>query len=178
MTTTLDWPTKVRVRHSVCDVIDVAVSAQRTWLLVYSPRPIFHGKGDTWVDLADTAPPTEAEINHDARIRSDLPYKAPQPLCPERPSQPAWLVEGALVKVAEWVGQIIEVAISKQRIMVRVESPKGILRHHPPEWLEYVPELIEPATVEQAVQDIELHRQRIQTMETDLEALRVRWLKS
>ena len=36
-------------------------------------------------------------------------------------------------------------AVSKQRIMVQVESPQGLLRHHPPEWLEYVPELIEPA---------------------------------
>lgn len=79
MTSTLAWPAKIRVRQSVCDVIDVAVSAQRTRLLVYSPRPIFRGKGDTWVDLADTAPPTQAEINRDARIRSDLPTKRPNP---------------------------------------------------------------------------------------------------
>lgn len=84
---------------------------------------------------------------------------------------PAWLTKGAWIEFAFSVGRIVDIALSDQRVMVLVESPKGIWRNHPAEWLEYKPEAIKPATPERIARDFELYRTHIATMARALETL-------
>ncbi len=90
---------------------------------------------------------------------------------------PEWLAPGALVEFAYCVGQVVDVAISPERVMVLVKSPKGIWRNHPAEWLEYQPDAIKPATRERAARDLELYRGYIDKMVAEIEALRAEWLE-
>lgn len=60
-------------------------------------------------------------------------------------AKPEWLKIGQLVKVAEWPGRIIDVTETETgKLMVLVESPKGVWRNHRPEWLEYIEGMIQP----------------------------------
>ena len=91
-------------------------------------------------------------------------------------TKPDWLTPGAIVKVQFWVGQVEEVAISDKHLMVLITSPKGIWRNHPAEWLEFKPEHIRPATQKEIAEDLERHRNYIEKMLTDVDALRQKWL--
>jgi hypothetical protein len=88
---------------------------------------------------------------------------------------PEWLQPGALVEFAFCVGEILDVAVSSERVMVLVKSPKGIWRNHPAEWLEYKEGALKPATQERALRDVELYREYIAKMLKDLEALETEW---
>lgn len=88
---------------------------------------------------------------------------------------PEWLQPGTLVEFAFSVGEILDVAVSPERIMVLVKSPKGIWRNHPAEWLEYKPGAIQPTTPERAAQEIELYRSYILKMLHDLDATSDAW---
>ncbi len=90
---------------------------------------------------------------------------------------PVWLARGALVEFAFCVGQIEDIAISPERIMVLVKSPKGIWRNHPAEWLEYKEGAIKPTTQERAERDIALYRAYILKMLDDMDALSHSWSK-
>ncbi|MGB8648733.1 MAG: hypothetical protein WCF84_26080 [Anaerolineae bacterium] len=91
---------------------------------------------------------------------------------------PEWLRPGALVEFAFCVGEVIDIAVSPERIMVLVKSPKGIWRNHPAEWLEFKLEAIKPAPLEHAARDLDLYRGYIARMLADLDVLRDRWLDS
>jgi hypothetical protein len=88
---------------------------------------------------------------------------------------PEWLKPGALVEFAFCVRQVLDVAVSPDRIMVLVKSPKGIWRNHAAEWLEYKPDAIKPATLERAERDIDLYREYILKMLDEVDALREEW---
>lgn len=72
---------------------------------------------------------------------------------------PTYLRVGSYIRVAEWIGQIIDVAVSEQgRVMLLVKSPKMVWRNGGTEWLEFLwsqPNLIQPATEEDYTRDIE-----------------------
>ena len=89
-------------------------------------------------------------------------------------NQPEWLKRGALVKVQHWYGLVEDVAVSDQRIMVLIKSPKGIWRNQrdASEWLEYIEEQITPATPAEMEKEINTHTERIQRMLADLKDLR------
>ncbi|MBI5650681.1 MAG: hypothetical protein HZC40_09600 [Chloroflexi bacterium] len=89
---------------------------------------------------------------------------------------PEWLVPGALVEFALCVGQVVDVAVSTERVMVLVKSPKGIWRNHSAEWLEYKPEAIKPATPERAARELELYRGYIRKMLTEMDGLADEWI--
>ncbi|MGB8646189.1 MAG: hypothetical protein WCF84_13205 [Anaerolineae bacterium] len=91
---------------------------------------------------------------------------------------PEWLKPGALIEFAFCVGEIVDIAVSPERVMLLVKSPKGIWRNHPAEWLEFKPEAIKPATLERAARDIDLYREYITCMLADLEALKSAWVHS
>lgn len=86
-------------------------------------------------------------------------------------TKPAWLVKGAWIEFAFSVGRVVDIAVSDERVMVLVESPKGIWRNHPAEWLEYKPDAIKPATPERIARDFELYRTHIANMARALEQL-------
>ena len=73
----------------------------------------------------------------------------------------SWMTIGAYVKIAEWVGQIVDIAVTENgRIMLLITSPKGIYRNHRDEWLEYQDGLILPATREDYLRDVQLYIKR------------------
>lgn len=88
---------------------------------------------------------------------------------------PEWLDRGNLVEFAFCVGEVVDVAVSPERIMVLVKSPKGIWRNHAAEWLEYKEGAIKPATRDRALRDIELYRAYIEKMLIELDALGADW---
>ncbi len=88
---------------------------------------------------------------------------------------PDWLKPGQLVEFAFCVGQVIDIAVSPERVMVLVKSPKGIWRNHPSEWLEFKEGAIKPATLERAERDIELYRGYILKMLDELDATNDSW---
>jgi len=90
---------------------------------------------------------------------------------------PEWLKAGTLVEFAFCVGEIVDVAISPERVMVLIKSPKGIWRNHPAEWLEYHEGAIKPATRERAERDLELYQRYILKMASDLDEIRDAWMK-
>lgn len=89
-------------------------------------------------------------------------------------NKPEWLKRGALVKVQHWYGIVEDVAVSDQRVMVLVKSPKGIWRNQrdASEWLEYIEGQIVPAEPAALEQDIDAHAERIQRMLSELNAFR------
>lgn len=90
-------------------------------------------------------------------------------------SKPAWLVKGAVVKFTWCVGQVVDIVVSDDRIMVWVASLKGVWRHHAAEWLEYHDGMIEPATPDDVQKDIEKYRAYIQKTVADFESLQNNW---
>lgn len=89
---------------------------------------------------------------------------------------PEWLQRGQLVEFGFAVGEIVDIAVSPERVMVLVASPKGIWRNHPAEWLEYKEGAIKPATRERAERDINLYREYINKMLAELDTLETKWL--
>lgn len=90
---------------------------------------------------------------------------------------PEWLKPGELVEFAFCVGEVVDVAVSPERVMVLVKSPKGIWRNHPTEWLEYKADALKPATRERAERDVKLYRGYILKMLNDLDGLNESWMK-
>jgi hypothetical protein len=62
--------------------------------------------------------------------------------------------------------------------MVLIKSPKGIWRNHPPEWLEFDPKQITPASLEEALASFEIYIQRIEKMLEDVKTMRHEWQKT
>lgn len=91
---------------------------------------------------------------------------------------PDWLERGNLVEFAFCVGEVVDVAVSAERIMVLVKSPKGIWRNHAAEWLEYKEGAIKPATRERALSDLELYRSYIERMLRELDTLGANWAQA
>jgi len=89
---------------------------------------------------------------------------------------PEFLKVGRLVKVQHWYGEIEDVAVSDKRIMLLIKSPKGIWEHDPIEWLEFNPQQIRPASVEEATQSIAIYTARVQQMLTEIEQTKQAWL--
>lgn len=89
---------------------------------------------------------------------------------------PEWLKCGQLVEFAFAVGEIIDVAVSPQRVMVLVSSPKGIWRNHPAEWLEYKEGAIKPTTLERAERELRLYREYLNKMLIELDKMETNWL--
>ena len=89
-------------------------------------------------------------------------------------TRPEFLKVGALIKVQHWYGEVIDVAVSDERIMLLVASPKGIWRNHPAEWLEYDEKQITAADMNDAVNSIAVYRERIQKMLADLDTMQAR----
>ena len=90
-----------------------------------------------------------------------------------RPIQPDWLKIGEWIEFAFCVGRITDIAISNERIMVLVQSPKSVWRNHPAEWLEYKPDAIKLATPERIERDFELYRAHITEMLQALEKMQL-----
>lgn len=88
---------------------------------------------------------------------------------------PEWLKPGELVEFAFSVGEIQDVAVSEQRIMVLVKSPKGIWRNHPAEWLEFKSDAIKPAARERAEREVKLYRGYVRQMLSALDELEMSW---
>jgi hypothetical protein len=89
---------------------------------------------------------------------------------------PEYIHVGAIVKIAEWHGQIVDVATTEQgKVMVLVTSPKAVFRNHADEWLEFKPELMKPATTADYEQDIEYYAKRTRLNLEKLEKLRAEW---
>ncbi len=83
---------------------------------------------------------------------------------------------GSLVRVQHWVGEIVDVAeTAGGKIMIQVQSPKGIWRNHPAEWLEYIEGQIAPATPEEIKRSLIVYRGYITKMLGDIDALAARW---
>ena len=90
-------------------------------------------------------------------------------------SKPDWLIKGALIKFTWCVGQVVDIAISEDRVMLLVASLKGVWRNHGTEWLEYHDGMIEPATPEDVMHDIQKYRAYIQKTFDDFESLQSSW---
>ncbi len=84
---------------------------------------------------------------------------------------PTWLVKGTWIEFAFSVGRIVDIAESPERIMILVESPKGIWRNHPAEWIEYAQGAIQLATPERIARDFELYRAHLAQMLAALDAM-------
>jgi hypothetical protein len=50
---------------------------------------------------------------------------------------PDFIRVGQWIKVLDWCGRIADIARSETKVMVQVQSFKGVWNHHPTEWLEY-----------------------------------------
>ncbi len=90
-------------------------------------------------------------------------------------NMPNWLRVGALIEFAFCVGCVVDIAVSDQRVMVLVESPKGIWRNHPAEWIEYHVDAIKPASPERVERDLALYREYILKMLDDLDRFAAEW---
>jgi hypothetical protein len=89
---------------------------------------------------------------------------------------PDYLHVGAIVKITEWYGQIVDIATTEQgKVMVLVTSPKAIFRNHRDEWLEFNPDLIKPGTPQDYARDIEYYAKRARLNLEKLENLAADW---
>ena len=86
---------------------------------------------------------------------------------------PDWLVKGTWIEFAFSVGRVIDIALSDERAMLLVESPKAIWRNHPAEWLEFKADAIKLATPERIERDFELYRAHITEMLQALEKMQL-----
>jgi len=90
-------------------------------------------------------------------------------------NKPEFLVIGAVVRVQHWFGEVVDIAISDTRIMILVKSPKAIWRNHLAEWVEFDPAQVGPAVLDQALQDADLHIERITAKLQEAQNLRNAW---
>lgn len=92
----------------------------------------------------------------------------------QKMNKPEWLGRGAFVKVQHWYGVVEDVAVSDQRVMILIKSPKGIWRNQrdASEWLEYIDGQIVPADPKELDKEITVHAERIKRMLADLNAFR------
>jgi hypothetical protein len=83
---------------------------------------------------------------------------------------PEWLKPGALVKVQHWYGVVEDVAVSQNRVMVYIKSPKGVVRSQrdAAEWLEYIEGQITPADPSAFEQEVVLNVERVKKMLDEL----------
>ncbi len=89
---------------------------------------------------------------------------------------PEYIHIGAIVKVLEWHGEIIDIATTEQgKIMLLITSPKAIFRNHRDEWLDFDPNLIKPGTPEDYARDIEYYAKRTRLNLDKLEKLAAVW---
>ena len=88
---------------------------------------------------------------------------------------PEWLHVGALIEFAFCVGRVIDIAVSEQRVMLLVESAKGIWRNHPAEWIEYHVDAVKPASPERVERDLTLYREYIVKMLDAVDTLATEW---
>jgi len=89
---------------------------------------------------------------------------------------PNYIHVGAIIKVTEWYGQVVDIATTEQgKVMVLVTSPKALFRNHRDEWLEFNSDLIKPATPEDYVRDIEYYAKRTRLNLEKLEKLVEEW---
>lgn len=85
----------------------------------------------------------------------------------------AELQVGDFVRCGFFVGRVEDVATSERRVMLLVSSPKGAWRNHGPEWIEYDPDAVAPATAEEFNAEVERYRERVALTLQQLEAMRV-----
>jgi len=90
-------------------------------------------------------------------------------------TKPEFLKVGALVKVQHWYGQVVDLAESSSGVMVRVASPKALWRYHSPEWLEFDPTQIKPATREEAAASCDLYIERVVRTLHSIEEMKAGW---
>lgn len=89
---------------------------------------------------------------------------------------PDFLEVGNIVKVQHWFGEIVDIAITdNQVIMVQVNSPKAIWRNQRPEWLVYEEGQIIEADTVSAIQSIELYKARVEVMLKYIEDMENKW---
>lgn len=89
---------------------------------------------------------------------------------------PDYVRVGAIVKIAEWCGQIVDIATTEQgKVMVLVTSPKALFRNHRDEWLEFNSDLIQRATPADYLNDIEYYARRTRLNLEKLEQLAQAW---
>lgn len=79
---------------------------------------------------------------------------------------------GDYVRVAEWYGVVVDIAISERgRVMVLIKSPKMTWRNGGVEWLEWLrnmPHLIQPATREDYNLEVQRYLARLDNTEQKL----------
>lgn len=91
---------------------------------------------------------------------------------------PGFLEIGNIVKVQYWYGEIVDIAITdNQVIMVQVNSPKAIWRNQRPEWLVYEEGQIIEANIEEAISSMSYYQDRILQMSGNLVEMRGRWIQ-
>jgi hypothetical protein len=83
---------------------------------------------------------------------------------------PEWLKPGALVKVQHWYGVVEDIAVSQNRAMVYIKSPKGVVRSQrdAAEWLEYIEGQIVPAEPSAFEQEVAFNVTRVKKMLDEL----------
>lgn len=89
-----------------------------------------------------------------------------------------WMHIGQLIRVngRAWYGEIVDVAETDAgKVMLQINSPKAAWHGHVPEWLEYIPDQIVPATIEEAQRDIELYLDRLERAKDEIQKLGARW---
>lgn len=83
-----------------------------------------------------------------------------------------YLNPGRYIRVADWVGLVVDIAVSQQsRVMLLVKSPKMVWRNGGVEWLEWVrdqPNLIQPASHEDYNIEVHKYLDRLDNTETRL----------
>ena len=86
-------------------------------------------------------------------------------------NKPDWLNKGNWIEFAFSIGRIVDVLESPARVMLLVESPKGIWRNHPAEWIEFQPDAVKVAEPERVRKEFDAARRQLQRMNGELENL-------
>jgi hypothetical protein len=90
-------------------------------------------------------------------------------------NKPDFLRVGAIIQVQHWYGQIVDIAESDARLMLLITSPKSLWRHHPAEWLEFDPQQIKPASLDDALASFDVYLDRVKQTQIEIEAMRKNW---
>ena len=91
-------------------------------------------------------------------------------------TQSDWLKVGTVVMVQHWVGIIHDIAFTANGVcMVQIKSPKGVWLNQRPEWLQFMPEHIWPATKAELDKDITTYRKRIEGMLSEIDKMESEW---
>ena len=87
---------------------------------------------------------------------------------------PDFIFPGAIIKLQGWVGVIVDIALSKDKAMLLIKSPKNAFRARYTEWLEYnlLPDEFSTATLEEFVKEVEVYKSLAEKKIRELEALR------